>query len=430
MSSFRWGGKTFRSGNKKAFAKHLRSRGTSFDDWAAQHPDEARETFSWRDPIDSRIQATLGPEIASIRGERQDRRQYYKDQQQRQKYVTQQLAEMLKSVAPGVQNLYGQARDASAALGRGFAGETGDILAAQAASDNSFLQNVVGAPRGQIDARSATAGGSGMEDVIYGLGYAPAQTMNEAGAAWAAQSAQLPYYAAQRGSAAIAELMKAASEEDRGFGRQISDLQSKRPELRMALEEDRAKQLEDRRRYEIDLKRQAASDARSEAALEAQLIALGIRTKGTKGLDAAGSPDPDHHIDPKSGKVVENGWHHVKRRGVWVPVKDKTPKDPKDLSGEAAKNQRRAVHDREEAVRAATEDIYADAKDLSTVDDSTVQGKLDALDGKKVPRSKVRKILINKYMRVLGSFTGPNGKGALRRRVTRIVDEALDSIYS
>jgi hypothetical protein len=427
MSSFRWGGKTWRAGNRKAFVKHLKSRGMRYEDWAAQHPDEARETFRWSDPIDARIQSTLGPEIASIRGEREDRREYHKQLQERQKYVTQQLAEMLKSVAPSVQNLYGQARDASAALGKGFAGETGDILSAQAANDNSFLQSVVGAPQGQLDARTATAGGAGLENSVYGLGFSPAQLMNEAGAAWGAQSAQLPYYASQRGASSLAEMLKAASDEDRKFGSDIRTLQSKRPGLRLELEDARRKDIEDRRRYNIGLKRQAEADRRSQLALEAQIAAINSRLAGTTGTTPTGEPDDKHHKDPKSGLIVENGWHHEKQGGEWVPVENKDPKDPKEKPG--AKAHREAVKERGKAYESAVEGIHSDAEDLAK---KTTTFDPRSPTGEKVtqkPRSQVRKALIGKYFKMLSHFAGKNGKGALRRWVTKAVDEALDLYY-
>jgi hypothetical protein len=132
-------------------------------------------------------------------------------------------AEMLKGVAPQVNQFYGEAADRQSAYSRGMA--AGQQMAEQgAAGQANQLLAQHGAPTQQTP-----TGAQG--EVLFGLGTLPAGTLAAQGAAFGSAAAFLPGSAVGRGQQDIRAAARTADEEQAAFDAQLATLQAKRPGL-------------------------------------------------------------------------------------------------------------------------------------------------------------------------------------------------------
>lgn len=215
---------------------------------------------------------------------------------------------------PGrVQDIYRTAGSDVAGYAQGFATDIRNIASADAAQVNNMLSGT-----GQ-EARNE---GAGMGDVLYGAyGWSPARKFAETGAAFAADAALQPSFAArfaaddamkmqQEGLGALKDFALQMAEARSGKYKVVQDLLAQRQEAQDARFK-RYMQL-----AALEMQRGNYARANAYLKLATQDNQLAARKQRIAELKAQGyapdgkTPLPGYHIDPKTGR----------------PAKDKTPK--------------------------------------------------------------------------------------------------------
>ena len=397
-TGFTWGGRQWGPNDQSAFASWLKARGASYDGWAKKHPGAAAR---FRAPAPGRPAATdlyglagerassaVNPELEWLMAERDRAEQKYKQMTEASRQWYSALAEAMKSVAPQIQGIYHQGASAIGALGAGFSDAEGAVQASEHAENSDFLNRVVGAPSGAVDAVNAAAGGEGAQDVLYGLGgYIPASTMEREGAGFAAAASFLPQTMLGQGALNEMDLGADFREGDQEFIDRIAAVKAKVPGLR------------------DEILQQLIENMRAERALDIQEGYLGNTERSTTaeltGYDpVTGLPTPDATADVAGAKADRD-------------------KARKEASGA-----------RETAFAEARQRIFTDAKGL--IKEETVKVVPSKANGYKTEEKRVtkpsyveaKKALFNQYKDLL-RYASRSGKPALRRRLNQIIDEAL-----
>lgn len=148
---------------------------------------------------------------------------------------SQAVSELLKGVAPAVQQTYGQEADRQATYAKGYSDTMQKLLGQSADQINSTLQKG-GAPAGQmIDPGKAQAAG----DVLYGFGGSlPSKALSSAGAAFSGAAGFLPATALLRGAADVAANATAGEKTQQDIGDQLAQIAAKAPELEREIQND------------------------------------------------------------------------------------------------------------------------------------------------------------------------------------------------
>ncbi|GIV03986.1 MAG: hypothetical protein KatS3mg015_2816 [Fimbriimonadales bacterium] len=306
---------------------------------------------------------------------------------------------------PGrIQGLYQTAGSDIAGYAKGFGGEIAQIAAQDAAEQQNMLSGTgqEGAVRNE---------GAGMSDVLYGAyGWSPAKKFAETGAAYASDAALQPAFATQfaaqeawnlhqEGLGNLVEFAKAIAEARAGKPALVQELLDRRLKLQYE-REDRALA---RKKWEMDwfLKMAAyynmiGDNKRADFYMKRAMMA-------DRGLTVDGAPRPGYHIDPNSGMVVKDGWHHVRRGGRWVPERDSSSTKRDDLWGDIQR------------------DMASESFTITEVTPPTVIAGV-TVPGERVTRKMTYKeafaYLWNKYSGLV------KNKGRLRRLIDKVLRNA------
>lgn len=232
---------------------------------------------------------------------------------------------------PGrIQDIYRTAGSDITGYASGFGGEIKGIAEADAAQVNNMLSGT-----GQ-EARNE---GQGMADVFYGAyGWSPARKFAETGAAFGADAAMQPSFAArfaqedaykiqQEGLVALKDFALQMAEARMGKSDIISDLRKQQEEAKEA-RFNRFLKL-----AALEMQRGNYKRANEYLKMAGQRGELSARKQRIAELKSQGyapdgkTPLPGFHIDPVTGRPIENGWHVNPKTGL--PVKNKDSKDKK-----------------------------------------------------------------------------------------------------
>jgi hypothetical protein len=345
-----------------------------------------------------------------------DRELYLQDLRKQSELEAQrgvELSRVLQSMnLPGkIQQIYGNASADISGLAQAFSGSLKDTAAADVAQQTRMLSGTgqEGAIRNQ---------GEAMGNVVYGLGgYIPGRTMAETGAAFGAQAALEPSFAARIGQQKASEAYQEGLGGLDEFTKAIADARGERFGIEQELLSDRNELIQDQQSLALkaqDTAYKRLKDERDYYMKQAYLsLAAGDRkrsgeylelarqkearmTAKDQGLDVNGNPLPGYKIGP-DGTVV----------------KVAKPKSPEDKT----KGRIKARQEREDEFRKARLDAIDEAKRL-IVPATTLRP--EQRPSYQVAYSK----LWNRYKDLL-RFGTSGGQKKLRARLDQLIREAL-----
>lgn len=322
----------------------------------------------------------------------------------------QALAAFLQSQNfPGrIQDLYRTAAGDVAGYAQGFAGDIRDIAAADAAEQANMLAGTgqEGAIRNE---------GVGMGDVLYGAyGWSPAKSFTETGAAYASDAALQPSFAArqaqqaayelyQQGLGNLVEFAKAIAEAKGNKYALVQELMDRRRQSALEARKLRMEEIERQRDWAMKMAYYELARGNADRANQY----LGIAQNSAMGLGPTGQPKPGYHIDPKSGLVVKDGWHHVRVNGVWVPRRD----------GSGSSGSGSASVKAQQKILQYADDIVRSIKEAG-------EEKVDLQTGQKYidypPYEELFNILWRRYESLLAGY-----KGATRRKLAAYLRDLI-----
>lgn len=328
-----------------------------------------------------------------------------------------ELAKALTALnIPGrVQQIFGNASADIGGLAQGFSG----ALKNQASADAAQQTRMVSGTGQEGAVRNA---GEPMGNVLYGVGgYIPARSLSEAGAAFGAQAALEPSFAArigqQKASEVYAEGLKGLDE----FRRAEQEIRSGRFDMEQDLLDRRQDALNEERDYRLDVAKEAYDRARdqvedyykkgylelaqgnSKRANEYFKLATQKESRmaaSARGYDADGNLLPGYTLGPDG-----------------LPIKRSDLAKASKPKKDAAKARTSARKEREDEFRKARLDAIEEAKKLIT--------PATTLRPEQRPSYQVAySRLWNRYKDLL-RFAGPGGQKNLRARIDKLIREAL-----
>lgn len=394
MSTFAWGGRSWGANDIAAFKQWLAKHGASYATWARRHPgaaatfksSPARTTLSYADVAAQRANEAIAPELTALEGEREQARDYYNRLLQQQAGVSEAAARLVGGIAPVVGQAYGDAGDAVASYGRGF----GDIQNQIQGAEKSALAGVLeksGASPEQVAQVNAKVGSEAAGDVVYGVGgYIPAVDLRSQGAAAQTFAAGLPADALAQGEQSRRESISQMLENDMKLLTQISAARAKIPGL------------------QNEFLQQLLENRRADEALNIQKDYLGIAGRKTD-AELTG-------IDPVTG----------------LPTPD-TLAEVADTAKEKATARSAAVKAREDEFVSARQSLFEDAKGLgekTKVTDPTRPWAPATEQVVKPDYATAKKALFDQYKYLL-RYANRSGQAALKRRLNKMIDEALSA---
>lgn len=366
--------------------------------------------------------------IAAQRQAIEEQRRLYLEEQQRQAAIVAErgraLGEFLASQNYGaqIQNIFSNAGQDIAGFAQGFAGNTRSIANAQAQEQLGYL-------RGSGQEGAIRNEGVGMGDVAYGVGgVIPGMNLVETGAAYAADAAMQPAFAAQIGQLEAARQFAEATgpEAMKTFTDALVELSSSKPELVQTFLEQKWA-IQDRKQEEIDRKlerqRQKAEFAlkkleserdwliqQAEMALDrgdAQLAArkLALAEKKEARIQAAQKGyDVDGNLLP-GWRIGADGLPEKKTKGEKTPLQE-------DIAavGETRRYAFDFVNDKDGP-------LWKEIKGKGFND----QGKANPSTYKRIPLARALEILMNKYS---GEVKTQKGKNLLKKMLRELLVRA------
>lgn len=350
-------------------------------------------------------QKYIDAQIASIN---QQRDAYLTDLRSNSDLEMQRGAELAKALQalnlPGqIQGVYQNAAADSAGLAKGFSGTLQTTAAADAAQQSRMVSGTgqEGAVRNQ---------GENMGNVLYGAqGYIPAKSLGEAGAAFGAQAALEPSFAARIGQMNAADVYSEGLKGLDQFTKAKADAESGRFDMEQELLTGRQKQIgavtaaaykqaKDERDYYV--KQAYLALARGDRKRSNDYLTLAHEkearmTNAGMGLDVNGNPLPGYKKNA-DGTIV---------------------KVDKNAAAKAKKAQTNSRKAREDEFRSARLDAIDEAKKL-IVPATTLRP--EQRPSYQVAYAK----LFNRYKDLL-RFASAGGQKKLRARLDQLIREAL-----
>lgn len=141
------------------------------------------------------------------------------------------LGHLSGTVGPGIAAVYNQAAQTQGNLASGFSGRLRDTVAGQAAADQAFLQNVLGAPAGQVQAVNPSAQGDAGNVLMGQAGLIPATALGQQGAAFGAYGATLPATVQRMAQGDMARLASQFSSEMGELSSQQAEIAARLPAI-------------------------------------------------------------------------------------------------------------------------------------------------------------------------------------------------------
>lgn len=312
-------------------------------------------------------------------------------QRTNQQGFTAALAQLLGGEGPAVSKAYDNAAGATAGFAKGLSDAEAHIADNENASLTDFLTKQ-GLTPDQIHAATSKIGGGAASDVTYGLGgYVPASNLEREGAAFSAAADKAPEYATGVGAQALAQMAKAATDQDTNFDTQLASERGKIPGVAQSLLNDMLTRQQ--QQESIDIQRQYLGN-----------------TKRSTDASITG-------VDPVTGQPT------AKAQAAQASAAAKVA----SAKGKAGKA-------RETAFAEAQQHVFNDAKGLSkpmTTDDKIAwlvshPGKTlaDAPSSHAPAYAVAAKQLFDKYKFLL-RYASRSGQPALKKRLNAIIADAL-----
>jgi hypothetical protein len=177
------------------------------------------------DPITEQVNAAQLPQLQAIQAAQAASELAAKNAAKTTSGYYGALGELLKGVAPQVQDVYRQAAGDTSAFGKGFS----DGLAHVQSQTQGEAADVAGISGGAAPPPVSPGGAN----ALYALGgYIPATTMEREGAAFSSAAANLPGAAVGQGAASIGKILGDERTAQQGFRKNLTDLAAQVPGLR------------------------------------------------------------------------------------------------------------------------------------------------------------------------------------------------------
>lgn len=278
-------------------------------------PKRAQSLDDWSNQQAQRI---VDAQVAAIKEQQQ---QYYSQLQDQARVRAEQarnFAQMVSNmhIDKNISDTYRAVGGDLAGMAQGFAGGTRDVAAQDAAQQMNMLSGTgqEGGVRNE---------GVNMGDVAYGVGgYIPGKSLGEQGAAFAADAAMQPNFM----------LQQALLESQRTFDEGMSqdpyadalmkarlgkfDIAQEMKQQRMSIIQQQQKMDLDRldkdRKYWLAMKQYYLDKGKANLAKQAEARyrqAQNRYDQTARGLTPDGEVAPGFHRDPKTGRVIQNGYN-------------------------------------------------------------------------------------------------------------------------
>ncbi len=352
---------------------------------------------------------------ARIDAIKSDRESYLKDLQEQSQLEAQRgqaLSQALQALnLPGrIQQIYGNASADIGGLANAFSGSLRDTANADAANETRMVSGT-----GQEGA--VANNGEAIGNVVYGLGgYIPGRSMSEAGAAFGAQAALEPSFAARIGQQNAAEAYREGLGGLDQFTKAMEDARGERFDIEQKLLGNRqkaitAQQTAAQKVSDADYKR--LKDTRDYYVKQAYLaLASGDRNRSNQYLQLAQEKEARMAAQAQGVDLNGNPLPGFKKGADGSIVKV-----AKGAGAKAKKARVAARQEREDEFRSARLDAIDEAKKL-------VQPATTLRPESRPSYQVAYQRLFNRYKDLLRFATG-SGKAKLRARIDQMIREAL-----
>lgn len=291
-------------------------------------PPPAPTVDQWAERESNRI---VEQQLAAIRNQENAWRSGLQEEAQRRAQQAQAFAQMVQGMGldKNIQGIFSNAGKDVAGFGQGFSGQVRETADASAAE----MQNLLGG-----DATGVRNEGEAMGNVTYGLGgFIPSASLAAQGAAFAADAAMQPGFMLQQGLADSERFLHEGMQ-DNPFLDAILQTKLGKQELKESLrrekigvnlkaQELRLDKMEADRKYWLAMQAMYLDQKKYKLAAQAEKRAQQAQTRydqEARGLTPEGEVAPGFHRDPKTGRVIQNGY---RADGTRISTKSDTKKE-------------------------------------------------------------------------------------------------------
>ena len=307
--TFKWGGREWGQGDRAAFDRYLRQRGSNLSKWSRNHRTAAKSF----DPVEAQIYSAVQPQLTGIDAERKRTADLYSRRMANLTSFTTALMPYLQNVPGAIMGPYREGAAGVESAGSGYGGRLNADSAAEAEGMNAVLSSI-GAPEGQQISGGDPGG------VLAGVGGLEADLMRASGGAYGAAASQLPKTASLESQLMMKGLIEGAGDADKGFSEQVLAVLQGLPGARQQLGDNAAKNRLAQQKFKLDqieeehdfyIKQAALASARGDDARSDAYLALAAERErryqlAQQGYDTEGNLLPNYKID-KNGNVVKRG---------------------------------------------------------------------------------------------------------------------------
>jgi hypothetical protein len=361
----------------------------------------------------------IAAQVAAI----EDQRRMYLEEIQKQSQLEADrgmaLAQALQQMnIPGrISEVYGNASADIGGLAQAFSGTLRDTAQADTAAQTRMLSGTgqEGAVRNQ---------GENLGNVSYGLGgYIPARSMSESGAAFAAQAALEPSFAARIGQEKAAEVHASGLTEIDDYAKAIAEARAGAPELINELLGNQQDAALDDRKFRLSQQKEAYSRLKSERDFlvkQAYLsLASGDRKRSNEYLGLAQEKEKRMQTAAQGYDMSGNLLPGFTVDANGNVIKRTTAKSPQAKAAEKAKSNRATARkDREGEFVSAQKELPDEIAKL------TIKAKNSFEEDRKPSYQTAFRKLWEKYKYLL-RHASTGGQAKLRKRLTDLIDDAL-----
>lgn len=277
-------------------------------------PPKTQTTEQWAESESTKI---INAQLAAIEEQQKAWREQLETRARQQTEQAQRFAEMVKGMGidKQIQGIFSNAGHDVAGYGAGFSGEMRELAAAGAAEQLNMLSGTgqEGAIRDQ---------GENMGNVIHGVGgFIPSATLAAQGAAYASDAAMQPGFMLQQ---RVGDAQKALQEglADNPFldaimqtklGKQEikSGLIEQKTSLNLKQREMQLEQLDKDRKYWLAMQQYYLDVGKLKLAKQAEQRAQQAQNRydqEARGMTPDGNVAPGFYRDPKTGRIIQNGY--------------------------------------------------------------------------------------------------------------------------
>jgi hypothetical protein len=269
-------------------------------------------TDQWAEKESNRI---VEAQLAAIRDRENAWRTGLQEEAARRAQQAQKFAQMVQGMGldKQIQGIFSNAGHDVAGFGSGFAGQTRQIADAAAAEMTNLLGGNAAGVRNE---------GEAMGNVTHGMGgFIPSASLAAQGAAFASDAAMQPGFMLQQGLQDSEKFLHEGLSDnpflDLLMETKLSkheikeNLKQQKVEINMKAQEQRLDQMEADRKYWLAMQAMYLDQKKYKLAAQAEKRAQQAQTRydqEARGMTPDGEVAPGFYRDPKTGRIIENGY--------------------------------------------------------------------------------------------------------------------------